>query len=77
MNVTEPKRLTNMLGSRKTAIIEPSRTVLVIINMQSNLFSLEERYFESIVNTTVNTVKSFREANIKILWVNSVFQWDH
>ncbi|KAH8424294.1 uncharacterized protein LDX57_002047 [Aspergillus melleus] len=45
MNVTEPKRLTNMLGSRKTAIIEPSRTALVMIDMQSDRFSPEEWRF--------------------------------
>jgi nicotinamidase-related amidase len=72
--VTSPKKITNMAGSRKSAIIEPSRSGLVIIDMQ-NFFlhpelSPHATAGRAIVPTTVAMVKGFRKAGIKILWTN-------
>jgi hypothetical protein len=52
MNVTEPITITDMLGSRKTAVIEPSRSALVIIDMQSNIFSTPQRLQLSTILVT-------------------------
>ncbi|KAI2901438.1 hypothetical protein CBS147343_976 [Aspergillus niger] len=63
-----------MLGSRKTAIIEPSRSALVIIDMQNYFLhpalAPDATAGRSIVNTTIKLVESFRKADMKVLWVN-------
>ncbi|KAI9712656.1 MAG: hypothetical protein M1820_001277 [Bogoriella megaspora] len=70
---TSPKAIP-MSGSRKTAIIEPSRSALVIIDMQ-NFFlhpSLSPRATggRTAVQPTVNMINGFRQAGMKILWTN-------
>ncbi|KAB8272881.1 Isochorismatase hydrolase [Aspergillus minisclerotigenes] len=74
MNVTKPIAITNMLGSRKTAVIEPSRSALVIIDMQNYflhpVLAPDATAGRAIVNTTIEMVKTFREADMKTLWVN-------
>jgi nicotinamidase-related amidase len=69
--VTSPKIL-SMAGSRKEIIIEPTRSALVIIDMQ-NFFlypklSPGATKGRAIVNATVNMIEGFRAANMKILW---------
>ncbi|KAB8225804.1 Isochorismatase hydrolase [Aspergillus novoparasiticus] len=74
MDVTKPIAITNMLGSRKTAVIEPSRSALVIIDMQNYflhpVLAPDATAGRAIVNTTIEMVKAFRKADMKILWVN-------
>ncbi|CAG8039934.1 unnamed protein product [Penicillium salamii] len=74
MNVTKPKTIKNMLGSRKTAIIEPSRSALIMIDMQNYFLhpdlSPDATAGRSIVNTTVRMVESARKSNMTTLWVN-------
>jgi hypothetical protein len=70
---TSPKTI-RMLGSRKTAIIEPSRSALVIIDMQNYFLhpSLSPRATggRTAVQPTVDMVKGFRKAGMKVLWTN-------
>ena len=71
MPVTAPKTIP-MSGSRKTAIIEPSRSALVIIDMQ-NFFLHPELApnatdGRAIVPATVNMINGFRGAGMKVLW---------
>lgn len=74
MAVTTPKTISGMIGSRETAIIEPSRSGLVIIDMQNYFLnptlSPKASAGRAIVNTTVNLVQGFRRAGIKVLWTN-------
>ncbi|KAJ5215170.1 Isochorismatase hydrolase [Penicillium citrinum] len=74
MNVTEPITITDMLGSRKTAVIEPSRSALVIIDMQNYFLhpalAPDATAGRAIVNTTIKMVQLFRKAKMKTLWVN-------
>lgn len=69
--VTSPKILP-MAGSRKEIIIEPTRSALVIIDMQ-NFFlhpqlSPHATKGRTIVKATVNMIHSFQAANMGILW---------
>ncbi|KAF2103974.1 Isochorismatase hydrolase [Rhizodiscina lignyota] len=72
--VTTPKMISGMIGGRKNAIIEPSRTGLVIIDMQNYFLhpglSPGATKGRAIVNTTVSMVDGFRKAGIKVLWTN-------
>jgi len=75
MPVTSPKNLTNVFtGFRKSAIIEPSRTALVIIDMQ-NFFlhpklSPAASLGRAAVQPTLNMINGFRAMNSKVLWTN-------
>ncbi|KAF2219257.1 Isochorismatase-like protein [Elsinoe ampelina] len=73
--VTEPRLLENVFtGSRKSAIIEPSRTVLIIIDMQN--FFLDPQLSpgasggRGAVAPTLNMINGFRAIGSKILWTN-------
>ncbi|KAL9094480.1 MAG: hypothetical protein Q9165_003330 [Trypethelium subeluteriae] len=70
---TSPKTIP-MSGSRPTAIIEPSRSALVIIDMQ-NFFldpalSPAATAGRAAVTPTVNLIQGFRAAGMKVLWTN-------
>lgn len=74
--VTSPKNLTNVFfASRKSAIIEPSRTGLVIVDMQN--FFLHPQLDAAAsggrgaVQPTLNMINAFRGMGSKILWT----QW--
>lgn len=61
-------------GSRKSIVVEASRSALVIIDMQ-NFFlhpglSPKAIAGRGVVNATVNMIKGFRKAGIKVLWTN-------
>jgi len=63
-----------MTGSKKSIRIEPSRSALVIIDMQ-NFFlhpalSPGATAGRAAIAPTVNMIKGFREAGMKILWTN-------
>jgi hypothetical protein len=63
-----------MLGSRKTAIIEPTRSALVIIDMQ-NFFlhpelSPKATGGRKAVQPTLNMIDGFRSKGMKVLWTN-------
>lgn len=69
--VTSPKTIP-MSGTRQAAIIEPSRSALVIIDMQ-NFFlhpelSPKASAGRAAVPPTVNMVSRFRAAGMKVLW---------
>ncbi|KAF7162665.1 hypothetical protein CNMCM6106_009484 [Aspergillus hiratsukae] len=71
--VTSPKTI-QCNGKRKEILIEPSRSALVIIDMQ-NFFlhpalSPKATAGRAIVNTTVDMVHGFRKAGMKVLWTN-------
>jgi nicotinamidase-related amidase len=72
--VTSPKTIP-MLGHRKEAIIEPSRTAMVIVDMQN--FFLHPQLSPSAVRgrlavrPTLNLIDAFRANGMKVLWV----QW--
>ncbi|KAL1988694.1 hypothetical protein VTN96DRAFT_8394 [Rasamsonia emersonii] len=71
--VTSPKKIP-CNGQRKEILIEPSRSALVIIDMQ-NFFlhpalSPKATAGRAIVNTMVNMIHGFRKAGMKVLWVN-------
>lgn len=73
MSVTKPK-LIPFSGSRKSAIIEPSRSVLCIIDMQ-NFFlhpqlSPKATLGRAAIQPTVNMINAFRQHGMKITWVN-------
>lgn len=73
MPVTQPK-LIPFSGSRSSAIIEPSRTVLTIVDMQ-NFFlhpSLAPASTKgrAAVPPTVDMINAFRAAGMKVTWVN-------
>jgi len=73
MPVTSPK-LIPFQGSRSSAIIEPSRSVLCIIDMQ-NFFlhpSLSPRATDGrkAVTPTANMIDAFRRHGMKVTWVN-------
>ncbi|RFU33073.1 hypothetical protein B7463_g3307, partial [Scytalidium lignicola] len=62
-------------GSRKEILIEPSRSALVIVDMQ-NFFlhpglSPKATKGRGVVNATVNMIHGFRKAGMKILWTNT------
>ncbi|KAF2642861.1 Isochorismatase hydrolase [Massarina eburnea CBS 473.64] len=61
-------------GSRKSAIIEPSRSALVIIDMQEYFLNSElspkAEGGRKAVEPTLNLIKGFRESGMKVLWVN-------
>lgn len=63
-----------MTGSRKTAIIEPSRSALVIIDMQEFFLNPElspkATGGRTAVQPTLNMIDGFRKAGMKVLWVN-------
>ena len=68
---TSPK-LIPMSGSRKSAIIEPSRSALIIIDMQ-NFFlhpdmSPKATKGRAAVPPTADMIKGFRGAGMKVLW---------
>jgi len=71
--VTSPKVLP-MFGSRSEIIIEPSRSALVIIDMQN--FFLHPQLSpgatagRTAVQPTVNMINGFRKHGMKILWTN-------
>ncbi|KAI9692399.1 MAG: hypothetical protein M1822_006630 [Bathelium mastoideum] len=70
---TSPKTIP-MSGSRKYATIEPSRSALVIIDMQ-NFFlhpalSPGATAGRTAVTPTVNMIQGFRAAGMKVLWTN-------
>jgi hypothetical protein len=63
-----------MTGSRKKAIIEPSRSALIIIDMQ-NFFLHQELSPKATggrkaVEPTLAMIDGFRSKGMKILWVN-------
>ena len=64
MNVTKPFTITNMIGSRESAIVEPSRSVLIIIDMQSAfpnpMTSRPLRRLTGLAQTTSSTRRSHR-----------------
>ena len=69
--VTSPKVLP-MSGSRPEIIIEPTRSALVIIDMQ-NFFlnpqlSPQATRGRAIVNATVNMINGFRANGMKVCW---------
>lgn len=73
MPVTTPKHLP-MIGSRKNAIIEPSRSAFVIVDMQ-NFFLHPQLSPKAVkgrnaVQPTLNLIDAFRDEGIKILWTN-------
>ena len=73
MPVTKPKSIP-MIGSRKEAIIEPSRSAFVIVDMQ-NFFLHPQLSPKAVkgrnaVQPTLNLIDAFREEGIKILWTN-------
>ena len=72
--VTSPKVLP-MSGSRKEIIIEPSRSALVIIDMQNHflhpIISPKATKGRAAVTPTVDMIKGFRNHGMKILWT----QW--
>ncbi|PSK59171.1 hypothetical protein B9Z65_3495 [Elsinoe australis] len=72
---TKPKSLTNVFsGSRKSALIEPSRTALVIIDMQNffldPLLSPRASGGRAAVTPTLNMIDGFRTMGSKVLWTN-------
>lgn len=73
MSVTEPKVIP-FSGSRSSALIEPSRAVLAIVDMQN--FFLDPTLApaatkgRAAVQPTVNMINAFREAGMKVTWVN-------
>ncbi|KAJ4397352.1 hypothetical protein N0V93_001577 [Gnomoniopsis smithogilvyi] len=73
MSVTSPK-LIPFSGSRSSAIIEPSRAVLAIVDMQN--FFLHPALApaatkgRAAVAPTVNMINAFRSAGMKVTWVN-------
>lgn len=73
MPVTTPKVLP-FLGKRTEAIIEPSRSVLCIVDMQ-NFFlhpelSPKATKGRAAVEPTVNMINAFRKHSMKVTWVN-------
>ena len=63
-----------MTGSRKAAVIEPSRSALVIIDMQ-NFFlhpqlSPKATGGRTAVEPTLKMIDGFRSKGMKILWTN-------
>ncbi len=73
MPVTTPKLIPFMAG-KKTALIEPSRSVLCIIDMQ-NFFlhpalSPGATAGRTAVAPTVNMINAFRAHNMTVTWVN-------
>ena len=72
---TSPKHLKNVFfGSRKSAIIEPSRTALVIIDMQNYFLhpSLSPKASGGrwAVQPTLDMITGFRDMGSKVLWTN-------
>ncbi|KAL8386858.1 hypothetical protein RB595_010338 [Gaeumannomyces hyphopodioides] len=69
-----------MLGGRESAIIEPSRSAFIIVDMQN--FFLHPNMTPSAslgraaVGPTINMIRAFRENGMKILWTNWGFD-DH
>jgi nicotinamidase-related amidase len=72
-SVTSPKLLP-FFGIRSSAIIEPSRSVLCIIDMQSCFLhpalAPTSDDGRAAVTPTVDLVKSFRKNGIKTAWIN-------
>ncbi|OIW22544.1 Isochorismatase hydrolase [Coniochaeta ligniaria NRRL 30616] len=73
MSVTKPKVIP-FSGRRKSAIIEPSRSVLCIIDMQ-NFFlhpelSPSATLGRAAIQPTVNMINAFRKNGMKVTWVN-------
>ena len=69
--VTNPVEIP-MSGSRQRALIEPSRSALVIIDMQ-NFFlhpalAPKATNGRGVVNATVNMINGFKAAGMKTLW---------
>jgi nicotinamidase-related amidase len=63
-----------MSGSRKSAIIEPSRSALVIIDMQ-NFFLHPEMNSRATggrkaVQPTLDMIAAFRKKGMPVLWTN-------
>lgn len=63
-----------MTGERKSAIIEPSRSALIIIDMQNFFLHPELNPMatagRAAVEPTLKIIEGFRKKGIKILWVN-------
>jgi nicotinamidase-related amidase len=63
-----------MTGRRKSAIIEPSRSALVIIDMQEFFLNPEltpsAEGGRKAVQPTLNMIQAFRAKGMKVLWVN-------
>lgn len=72
-NVTSPK-LIPFTGMRPSGIIEPSRSVLCIIDMQNYFLhpALAPDSFDgrAAIEPTMKLVEAFRETDIKVAWVN-------
>ncbi|KAJ9139215.1 Isochorismatase hydrolase [Pleurostoma richardsiae] len=73
MSVTKPKVIP-FSGQRTSAIIEPSRSVLCIVDMQ-NFFlhpelSPKATLGRAAVEPTVNMINAFRHHGMKVTWVN-------
>ncbi|KAF2465604.1 Isochorismatase hydrolase, partial [Lindgomyces ingoldianus] len=63
-----------MFGTRKAAIIEPSRSALIIIDMQNYFLhpKLSPRATggRAAVQPTLNMIAGFRKKGMKVLWTN-------
>lgn len=74
MPVTSPKKLP-MMGSRQSALIEPNRTAMIIIDMQNYFLhpklSPSATLGRAAVQPTLNMINAFRANGMKVLWV----QW--
>lgn len=73
MPITSPKTLP-MIGKRETAIVEPSRTAFVIVDMQ-NFFlhpslSPSADLGRAAVAPTLEMIEAFRANGMPVLWVN-------
>jgi nicotinamidase-related amidase len=70
---TKPVRIP-MTGSRKSAVIEPSRSALVIIDMQNYFLhpelSPKAEGGRKAIEPTLNMIEGFRENGMPVLWVN-------
>jgi len=70
---TTPKTIP-CTGSKKSILIEPSRSALVIIDMQNYFLhpgpSPAATAGRGVVPATVNMINGFRTAGMKVLWTN-------
>ena len=71
--VTNPVEIP-MSGRRKTALVEPSRSALVIIDMQNYFLhpalSPKATGGRAAVTPTANMIQGFRSKGMKVLWTN-------
>jgi nicotinamidase-related amidase len=72
-HVTSPREIP-CTGPRASALIEPSRSVLVIIDMQNYFLhpalAPQSSDGRAAVEPTIKLVEAFRENDIKVAWVN-------